>query len=428
MSTAARWRSARCFPAFEFMSKTNTILLGVAKEIINPPRKALLIGYPKARPNTGIGADIYVRTVVFGNSGKKPAAVLAVVDMLQVPAAVVAAIRKAAAKKIPGLNPKSIMLAATHTHSAPVACHFHADVAEHKITGMNVPYLRLLERAVVKSIETAWRQKRRVIVSGGAAQAHLGHNRRVVVHGYAHNEWQDPKGRHTGYFNPDVNFLCFHDAGTKKLHAIISAYGCHPVTLGYENFKVNPDYPGYLVKALEKTTGAEMAMHVTSGAGNINPRVCLQATPKVAEATGKKLARAVTAALGKVRPLEVGAVSSRTVPVKFRLRANLVPKLRAVAAERQAGGFLSTEVQAIRLGGLAFVSAPGELFAEIATRVRKESPVKSTVVVEHANDAISYIFTDEAALQGAYEVCRGSLSESMEPGYVAAALRALGKK
>jgi len=106
----------------------------------------------------------------------------------------------------------------------------------------------------------------------------------------------------------------------------------------------------------------------------------------------------------------------------------MAPALRKIVSQRGTGNYLHTEVQAIHLGDLALVSAPGELFAEIATSVRDQSSVKHTIVVEHANDSVSYIFTDAAALEGAYEVCRGSISENMERPYRAAALKALRRE
>jgi len=405
----------------------NTLWLGVAKEKINPSLGVPLRGYPEGRPNTGIGSDLYARVAVFGNKADKPTTVLAVLDTIQVPAYIVSEMRGAAAKRIPGLNPKAIMIAATHTHSGPVA-HYFGDIQRGGVTlGDNPRYKAQLVKAVVDSIVEASKRMQRVTVRHGITQAHLGHNRRVVVHGYAHNEWQDVQGKHAGYFNPDVNFMCFHDAVAGNLHAIIAGYGCHPVTLGGLSTKVSADYPGYFVAELEKSTGA-MAMHITTGAGNINPRRCLRNNPGEAKKMGKALGRAVVAALNRARPVAIKPVISRSVPLKFVLRANMAPALRKIVSQRGTGNYLHTEVQAIHLGDLALVSAPGELFAEIATSVRDQSSVKHTIVVEHANDSVSYIFTDAAALEGAYEVCRGSISENMERPYRAAALKALRRE
>ena len=399
--------------------------LGVAKEKINPPLGEPLRGFPMGRPNTGIGCDLYSRSTIFGNDAKKPAAALIVLDTLHVPSDVARKMRAAIAKKIPGLNPKSIMIAATHTHSA-AAPHYFGDLRKEGVTiGPNPRYLNLLVNAVVKSTVAAWKNPRRVTVRHGIAQAHLGHNRRVVQYGYARNEWEDPEGKHEGYFNPDVNFVCFDDAETRRVYAIIAGYGCHPVTLGPGCTEVSADYPGYYVAELEKETGAAMAVHITTGAANINPKRGLRDNPGETKIMAHELARTILDSLKNARPVKLKPITSRSVSLKFSLRVNMTPQLRKFISGRVVGQFLPTEVQAINLGDLALVSAPGELFAEIATSVRQKSPVKHTIVVEHANDAASYIITDQSTLEGAYEVCRGSISENMERPYIAAALKAL---
>jgi hypothetical protein len=198
------------------------------------------------------------------------------------------------------------------------------------------------------------------------------------------------------------------------------------VTLGPGNCKASPDYPGYFVRALEKKTGAEAAIHISTGAANINPVQCLRDDAQLAKKMGNALSAEVIRSLKKSRPLDSVPVAVRSVPLRFRLKENIANWPRANLIGARAGSFLKTEVQAIHLGDLVLVSAPGELFAEIAEKVARLSSAKKIMIVEHANAAAGYIFTDAAALEGGYEVCRGSISESMERPYIAAALKAIG--
>jgi hypothetical protein len=400
--------------------------LGVAKEKINPALGVPLRGYPTGRPNTGIGLDLYARAFVFGNGPGKPTASLTVLDSLHATKEVTAAIRRGIARRLPGLKPNAIMVAATHTHSAAAAHYF----GDHSPKGPEVlpdpHYREVLVNGAVNATVAAWKNPRPVTVRHGITQAHLGHNRRVVENGYARNVWEDPDGTHTGYFNPDINVVRFDDAETGRIHAILAGYGCHPVTLGGGNMKASPDYPGYYVAMLEKATGA-MAMHITTGAANINPRRGLRSTPHLTKVMAGELAKKILAILGRTKPVKLQAISTRVVPLKFRVRTTLTPALTRTYRPRVVADHLATEVQAIHFGDLALVSAPGELFAEIATAVREKSPIARTIVVEHGNDAINYIITDESTLQGGYEACRGSVSENMEQPYVAAALKALGR-
>ena len=411
------------------MKKTmpvGSLWMGIEKREINPPSGVYLFGFPAQRVSRGVESNLYVRTAVFGESSGKPVAVLTVIDTLYASSALTEDIRRAAARRLPGLKPSAILVAATHTHSAPALQPHYMGKTDDGIFQPNNTYRRKVIREAVKSIAGAWKNMRPVTMRIGEGSAVLGHNRRPVTGGYARNEWQDPRRRHTGYFNPAVPFVSFHDAGTGKIYAILAGYGCHPVTLGPGNCKASPDYPGYFVRALEKKTGAVAAIHISTGAANINPLQCLRDDARLAEKTGKALSAEVIRSLKKSRPLDSVPVAVRTVPLRFRLKENISHWPGANLIGARAGSFLKTEVQAIHLGDLVLVSAPGELFAEIAEKVARLSSAKKIMVVEHANAAAGYIFTDAAALEGGYEVCRGSISESMERPYIAAALKAIG--
>lgn len=406
----------------------DTLWLGVSKRVTRPPKGARLMGYPAERPNIGSESDLFVRTAVFGAGSDKPGAALVVIDNLYAPARLVAEVRKLAAGRLPGLKPGSILIAATHTHSAPSLQPYFSANPREGLVRPDPRYRRHLIQTMVGSILDAWEKRKQVTARMGAGKALLGHNRRVLVHGYARNVWQDPRQKHTGYFNPEIPFVTFHELETGKIHAILAGYGCHPVTLGPGNTRASADYPGYFVQALEKETGAAVAIHVMTGAADINPLRCLRDRPYHAKVMGKALARAVMQAIGKTRPVALKPAASRTVPLRFRVRSNVGRWADAQIIGRVSRDFVETSVQSIDLGSLALVSAPGELFSEIATRVRKSSPVKNTIVVEHANDAIGYIFTDAAAFEGGYEVCRASISESMERPYLSAALKSLKRR
>jgi hypothetical protein len=399
--------------------------LGVSKKTVNPPKGARLMGYPSERPNTGVESDLHVRTAVFGAGPGKPGAALVVIDNLYAPASLVAEVRRTVARQLPGLKAAAIMIAATHTHSAPSLQPYYSANPREGLIHPDPSYRRKLIQTMVAPILDAWKKRRPVTARFGAGRAKLGHNRRVLVHGYARNIWQDPHGKHTGYFNPEIPFITFHEAETGNIHAVLAGYGCHPVTLGPGNLKACADYPGYFVHALEKATGAEVAIHIMTGAADINPLRCLRDRTYHAKIMGKALARAVIQELPRSRPIPLKPATSRTVPLRFRVRSNVGRWADAQILGRVSKDFIQTEVQTINLGGLTLVSAPGELFSEIATRVRKSSPAKNTLVVEHANDAVGYIFTDAAAFEGGYEVCRASISESMERPYYSAALQSL---
>jgi neutral ceramidase len=66
------------------------------------------------------------------------------------------------------------------------------------------------------------------------------------------------------------------------------------------------------------------------------------------------------------------------------------------------------EVMVIRLGDVAVVGLPGEIFCETGLAIRQASPAPHTLVVELANDAIGYLPPRRAFAQGGYEPTPGN--------------------
>jgi hypothetical protein len=66
------------------------------------------------------------------------------------------------------------------------------------------------------------------------------------------------------------------------------------------------------------------------------------------------------------------------------------------------------EVQTLRIGDVALVGLPGEVFCEIGLDIRRRSPAGHTLVAGLSNDAIGYLPTRESFAEGGYEPTVGS--------------------
>jgi hypothetical protein len=66
------------------------------------------------------------------------------------------------------------------------------------------------------------------------------------------------------------------------------------------------------------------------------------------------------------------------------------------------------EVQAWRVGDLAVVTAPGEIFNQIGVEIKGASPFAQTLFVGYANGSIGYVPVPEAYPEGGYEVTHAS--------------------
>jgi hypothetical protein len=74
------------------------------------------------------------------------------------------------------------------------------------------------------------------------------------------------------------------------------------------------------------------------------------------------------------------------------------------AKDRLLTPTVSAEVQMIRLGDVAVVAAPGELFVELGLQIKTQSRARQVLVCGFANDNIGYILARRAYPKGGYEI------------------------
>jgi neutral ceramidase len=401
-------------------ASSKSLLIGAASITINPPLGMPLVGYPKDRPNSGVAIDLCVRAVVFGEDDK-PTAALLVIDTLSTSANVVATLRAAVEKAVPGLPASAIMIAATHTHSAVTLDSFRRGDS---FAQPDPQYLEQVKAASATAARQAWNERENLSMRVGLTEVRLGHNRRVVdALGVATNEWLDPESKHSGYFCPNVRFLSFHDSAG-RVRFILNTYACHPVVLGPGNARASADYPGYLVRALEAKTQARVAVHATGAAANVNPKEGLFGEAEQARSMGESIAQAIIEALPSARPVAALPVAVHAEKLALTIGPDAKRNYTMRADNAAEGQTLVSEIQALRLGDVALISAPGELFAEIGTSIENSSPFAHTFVVGYANDSLGYLCTETAIREGGYEA-RSPVSREVERPILAAARKSL---
>ena len=104
---------------------------------------------------------------------------------------------------------------------------------------------------------------------------------------------------------------------------------------------------------------------------------------------------------------------------------------------QEAGHASSTipcEVMALRLGDVAILAAPLEIFTETGLAIKRQSPARLTMLSTNSNDGIGYLPTQDAYLEDDYTNPDGlapkvygvyALSEAAEPLFQQTAIRML---
>lgn len=91
-------------------------------------------------------------------------------------------------------------------------------------------------------------------------------------------------------------------------------------------------------------------------------------------------------------------------------------------------GPVVAEVQAVRIGDFVLVTFPGEAFAEVGLRIKKQSPMPKTFVAAYANGWIGYAPTADCYTKGvAYEDALTQLAPEWQEIYERKALEMIGR-
>jgi len=404
--------------------------IGVYRVPITPPVGTYMAGFAaRTGPAQGIHDDLFARSLVIdGGSGT---IALVVCDAVSLPREFTDAVR-AQVEARTSIPRGHVLVCATHTHSGP-------DLTGDFTPGALDPALGAVWRdASAGCAEAAWRSRGDATMSVGLGTVHgIGVNRRTAS--------GDP-------VDPQVGVLATRSS-SGNVSAMLLNYTCHPVVLGPDNLLFSADYPGCTQRAVEQIAGPGATAVFTNGAeGDVNTghsadlsgigapipgrtfdrarRLGLMLAGEVLKVLSGPMspvdgpvgaiAREVRLALRQVplaqaadafadadaaaRRLESGAAAPEAVTAariqRFHAQVNLGAATQFASA---ATDHLTVELQVLRVGGVALVAIPGELFVELGLEIKRGSPFAQTFVVGLANGSVGYLPTRAACEAGGYE-------------------------
>jgi len=406
---------------------------GSSAVCISPSSTQFLDGYPLVRRfSTGVDTDLYSSALYVENGAQRWLAMS--LDLLFLDKDSVQAIR-AGIEAQTSLAAGSIMVAVTHTHSAPVSRGPYPFYVNDPQRHPDSQYLEwVVEQAILSGVEAFNRAQAAEIGFALADSSAIGGNRRVAG----------------GTADPEVPVLAVREADGQGLLAILLVVSVHPTVLHEDSTLVSGDFPGHTRTALQQDFGGIPIVYFTGAAGNQSPRhFTRNNTVSEASRLGNLLADSVKAALQEMvfekSPRlglegiqveeflfndfpEVEAAKQREERLRLRFEsmreAGEDPRVIRTAetdwfgairmrllAERKASGELEAtsrenclpaEIQVLRVGAQLFVSWPGEVFVEFALALREKRP--DCRVITYANGHTQgYLVTAEAVEEGGYE-------------------------
>lgn len=394
----------------------------------------------------GVNGRLHARSLVLDDGARKLAFV--VVDSCMIPRDLVLDAKAQATKKT-GIPADHILIAATHTHSAPT------------VTGVfqsepDADYVKFLAAKIAEGIATA--HDRRV-------PARIGFGRARDEQNVFNRRWTreqslippDPFGntsdrvqmnpgyqakglvRPAGPVDPDVSFLSVQTRNGQPL-CVLANYSLHYVG---GNPALSADYFGAFADRLKQLVAPDSKDFVgimsngTSGdVNNINFEA-----PPIKYGPGERIkvvadgvARKAAAVYPKVEYRSDVSLAAATKELELGVRkpsAKELERARRLLAEQKDPKALvgrdavyaretvlmdkypdrvPVTVQALRVGDVGVVAIPCEVFTEIGLEIKRTSPLKHTFTIELANGYNGYLPTPAQHALGGYETWRARSS------------------
>jgi len=326
-----------------------------------------------------------------------------------------------------GIPAENVLLHATHTHHAPSTLRVHG-------YGRCEPFCERLKAGIVKSVREARRKLSAArFLFAMAEERTVGMNSRLLLKDGT-IFWvgsREDAVRPTGPFDPDLPVFVFRSTAG-SLVALLYGHSTHSIGSLRPGVR-SPTFYGMVAQDLETQLGGIVAF-LEGASGSTHNYNCS------AQEAFSRIKQAVLAGLDRAQVQEVTKLAAIKRPFTFKVRTfdeaaeeeavsqycnkrikagaesviSVFRQMRRELAPHQ-GQMRQTWLQVMRIGEVAIVGVPAELFTRLGIDIKKRSPLKHTVVVELANDWIGYLPDREAHQLGGYQVWTG-LHSYAEPG------------
>ncbi len=441
---------------------------GAARVKLDPPAGLAMLGYgSRVGRNAGVHDDLAANALVLEDGGAKVA--IAGVDILAIGIRIADDIRERVAADT-GIPADSVLICATHTHSAPAFNIFATPrAAAIPADGRDLEWERALPGKIASAIVQAHERLEPAMLRAATTQFSLGINRRLM----RPNRQIQLAANRSGPADAEATALGAYRPNGSPI-AFLMNYPCHGVVLCEDNLLYSRDWPGFAADEIESAAGSgprPISIFLQGATGNIDPRS--RGSFEVAEKYGRAMGRGAFDALKDAPPIAASRIATRRIALSLKLKdlgADLAIA-RECAAQTQASlddhrggdGYqlkrlrdhhaqslsalsalealeeqnrrdrrvdmarreLATAMTVVTIGNLAIVGVPGELFVELGLAIKANPYFDQTFVAGYCNDLIGYIPTRAAYAEGGYEVDTARIAAGSGETIVDTALSAL---
>ncbi|MBI3922541.1 MAG: neutral/alkaline non-lysosomal ceramidase N-terminal domain-containing protein [Armatimonadetes bacterium] len=407
---------------------------GFAKADITPRVGVELCGFGPFinRHSIGVRDKLWARAMAVSDGVKT--LVLVSCDIIGVPLEITHQVRQLV-REATALPEEAIMVHCTHTHSGPTTG---------RLVGWgdtDLPYVEILPRRIAQACVDA---------VGRLAEATLSHAE-VPCEGIALNREYDRDGPPLEEVlqdtwrpaKPELTDTTCHvvkiESGD-QLIGFFSSFSCHPVVCCSQTRYIHGDFPGVATNLLERENPGSIGLFLQGAQGDVNS--CVVHKPEAEsllalDVIASRYANCVRNGLNAGKPLEVESVNCSLVEMRpsrkdyaieelrgwlrekeavfrkqgvtdeegeVRMAAVFAASLRDLIGKKEAGQSLEppTELQGFRLGPIALLGTPFEMFQAIKREFLSKSQSPIPIVMGITNDLLGYATDRDTAARGGY--------------------------
>ena len=360
---------------------------GVARETFSLPAGVPLAGYSRrgGKPSRGLHDPVGVRALVVVDD--TAAVALVSCDLLIIDEALFDAVaRRLSEQGVPA--DLVLLLAATHTHSGPGA--YGRRFLEKLSMGHFDPRVfDALVEAIARAVVRAWQTRAAVrVASASGATEGLVENRVELG----------------GMVDPEVTVSGFYPADADQPFALLVTFAAHPTTLGAWNMELSADYPGVVMRELERRIPSAIALFFAGAVGDQAPVKSGERFDRP-ERMGLAVAERALALAAGLHPEPPSGVSARQErislpPAQVRAGSLMFPRW---LGRRLVDDDATLSV--VTVGSVAFLGVPCDLAASLGGRLKDAARRRGLQprVVGFACDYIGYCVPESLYRAKQYE-------------------------
>jgi len=438
------------------------LLIGAATTSITPDQPIALDGQFNTRVSKGVDNPITATAVAIearqdGRSVDQ--AILVSCDLVAIRATLLAAARQRLAETLPEVDARKVIFTATHTHTSGVTEEGKYEIPQEGVMQPS-QFVTFLADRLGELIGKAWQQREPGGVSWGLGHAVVGLNRRAVYANgsaamYGKTDRADFRGIE-GYEDHGLELLFFWNDARQSPLAVAVNVAC-PSQEVESGSRINADF-WHDVRQQFQTGDYQdvLVLGWPAAAGDQSPHRMYRkaAEERMLKLRGlsytQEIARRIVREINEVCPLVRNDVRT-DVPFAHKVEDVALPvrkvtEQEAAAAQAEIDALtkkgdtsrrrlwyqkvvdryrtqddeptVTVEVHALRIGDVAIVTNPFELFLDYGVQMQGRSKAVQTFVLQLTNGSGGYLATERAVKGGSYSAVVASTRVGPEGGQV----------